>query len=85
MRCLLLAALALTGCAAGQQGQGETRTIIVYGFYAERVDALTGAALPTTLTHTGDSTATVQPAATGSAEATNAPQVDATVDVTPGL
>lgn len=90
----LMALLALPGCAtgSGQQGQGETRVVIVHGAYFEAgaVTVSGGGKYPTSFfnsfSHTGDSDATLQPSATGTVTAspTNAPTVEADISGIPG-
>lgn len=83
--------IALTGCAAGQQGQGETRSIVVYGVFLESgaLNLSSGGEMPSSLfnsfSHTGDSTVTVQPNAEGNASATNSTPVTADVSGLPGM
>lgn len=94
----LLAGLALltVGCASGQQGQGETRTVNAI-WYVERGD-ISAPPSERLIEHVsgGDATegdangivmsATVQPSATGEARADNAPTVEGEIPVnlTPG-
>lgn len=77
--------IALTGCAAGQQGQGETRVYNFYGVYAENLTMGGGEKLFDAVHHTGDSTNTVQPSAEGNASATNSTPVTADVSGLPGM
>jgi len=85
--------LLATGCASGQQGQGETRVANVQGVYAEHVTLNVPPEATATVRfmerfggESGDQDVTLQPTAEGTAEATNQPDVapEIPINLSPG-